>query len=63
LSFRASGVVVVARTPDGGTIAGSPPSAGFAIDVDRLVTIAALSPEPKLEEASAGAAGTGSSTP
>jgi hypothetical protein len=86
LSFRASGVVVVARTPGGDTTTRSPqtsavpqglapgstatasprPSAvpqGPAINLDELVNIAALSPEPKLEYVSGGLGPTASSTP
>jgi hypothetical protein len=52
LSLRASGVVVVARTPEGTATAGtarpSPGPSGTTISVDELVTIAALSPEPAL---------------
>ena len=52
LSFRASGVVVVARAPESDTASASPGTdagrAGLAISVDDLVTIAALSPEPAL---------------
>ena len=67
LSFRASGVVVVARFPIGDTTAGqvqlSEGLAGFTGNLDELVNIAALTPEPELEDASGGASGTAASTP
>ena len=67
LSFRASGVVVVARVPIGDTTAGSSQPGrgvpGFAGSLDELVNIAALSPEPELEDASGGNAGTAAPTP
>jgi hypothetical protein len=86
LSFRASGVVVVVRTPEESTTTGRPqtravpqspatgntatasprPSAvpqGLAINLDELVNIAALSPEPKLQDVSGGSGATASSTP
>jgi hypothetical protein len=67
LSFRASGVVVVARTPDRDTASGSPGTdaglAGLAISVDDLVNIAALSPEPVLAEATSTVPSTGAPTP
>ena len=67
LSFRTSGVVVVARVPIGDTTAGSSQPGhgvpGFAGSMDVLVNIAALTPEPGLEDASGGTAGTVASTP
>lgn len=67
LSFRASGVVVVARSPIGDTTAGSPRPGeglpGFAGNLDELVNIASLAPEPELQDASGSAAGAAPSTP
>lgn len=67
LSFRASGVVVVARTPDRDTASASPGTdpglAGLAISVDDLVNIAALSPEPVLADATPTVTSTGAPTP
>ena len=67
LSFRASGVVVVARTPDRDTASASPGTdaglAGLAISVDDLVTIAALSPEPVLADATSIGSSTDAPTP
>ena len=54
LSFRASGVVVVARTPEVTADAASAgPGARTTISVGELVTIAALSPEPALAASAA----------
>jgi hypothetical protein len=54
MSFRASGVVVVARISDGSTASASPGTqdggSGPAISVDDLVNIATLSPEPVLAD-------------
>lgn len=62
LSFRASGVIVVARVPDAGAATSSPrPSAvpqGLTVTLDELVNIAALSPEPVLQDVSGGSEAT-----
>jgi len=67
LSFRASGVVVVARTPDKDTASASPGTdaglARLAISVDNLVEIAALSPEPVLADATPTVTSTGAPAP
>lgn len=59
-SFRASGVVVMARAPRGTGLRGALDRAGLpglALNLDELVNIAALAEEPKLEDAIGSTAG------